>query len=151
MSFTDAANPRFFQESPQKFWFFYGHRYNIYRKTEPHGGFKNLLEIGNTHMNGNYFVFTSNVDNHFQRAGFPDDKIVECHGSIMHFQCSFCWDIYEADVDSVDICIDKFEAKSIPSCPKCKRAVRPNILMFGDWDWLGERPEEQQERFKEWA
>ena len=26
-------------------------------------------------------------DGQFQRAGFPDDSIVECHGSIHHLQC----------------------------------------------------------------
>ena len=65
MSFADAANPAFFQSDPHKFWFFYGHRFNKYIETEPHPGFKNLLRIGNELMDGNYFVFTSNVDNHF--------------------------------------------------------------------------------------
>ena len=68
-------------------------------------------------MAGNYFVFTSNVDNHFSKAGFDQDKIAECHGSIMHFQCSSCWDIFEADLDEIDICTDSYEAKSIPRCP----------------------------------
>ena len=33
-----------------------------------------------------YFVFTSNVDGHFQKAGFPENKVVECHGSINFLQ-----------------------------------------------------------------
>ena len=70
MSFSDAANPRFFREEPFKFWFFYGHRYNIYRKTNPHAGFVDMLRLGQKQMNENYFVFTSNVDNHFSKAGF---------------------------------------------------------------------------------
>ena len=87
MSFSDAANPRFFLQDPHKFWFFYGHRYNIYKHARPHQGYKDMLRIGEKLMDGNYFVFTSNVDNHFSRAGFESEKIVECHGSIMHFQC----------------------------------------------------------------
>jgi hypothetical protein len=33
------------------------------------------------------FVFTSNVDGQFQKAGFAEDRVSECHGSIHHLQC----------------------------------------------------------------
>ena len=93
-------------------------------------------------MGNNYFVFTSNVDNHFKFAGFDETKILECHGSIFHFQCPCLWEIYEADVDQIEIDTENFVAKTIPTCPNsCNDAVRPNILMFGDWDWLPERTE----------
>ena len=45
MSFSDAANPAFFQQDPHKFWFFYGHRFNSYRKVKPHQGFNDLLKL----------------------------------------------------------------------------------------------------------
>ena len=67
----------------------------------------------------NYFVFTSNVDGHFMRAGFEPDKIVECHGSIFHFQCNNCWQIYEANIEAVEINMQTYEAMKIPKCPKC--------------------------------
>src|ERR1700746_1574216 len=34
------------------------------------------------------FVFTSNVDGHFQKARFPDNRVLECHGSIHLLQCA---------------------------------------------------------------
>jgi hypothetical protein len=45
------------------------------------------------------FVFTSKVDGQFQRAGFHDEQLVECHGSIHHLQCSrpCSEDIWPAD------------------------------------------------------
>ena len=150
MSFSDAANPRFFHQDPHKFWFFYGHRYNIYREKFPHQGFKDMLEIGEKTMNGNYFVFTSNVDNHFSKAGFDDERIIECHGSIMHFQCPCKWEVYEADVDKIELDETTYEAKSIPKCPGCDAPVRPNILMFGDFDWISDRTYSQEERFRRW-
>ena len=94
MSFSDAANPNFFSARPQHFWFFYGHRYNSYQEHSPHKGFKILLEICSEFKNDDYFVYTSNVDGHFQKAGFPESKIIECHGSINHYQCSNCHIIY---------------------------------------------------------
>ena len=36
LSFVEAANPQFFHSNPSQFWFFYGHRYNLYRETTPH-------------------------------------------------------------------------------------------------------------------
>jgi NAD-dependent SIR2 family protein deacetylase len=33
------------------------------------------------------FVVTTNVDGHFQRAGFPAEQIWEMHGSIHQLQC----------------------------------------------------------------
>ncbi|WP_332460139.1 Sir2 family NAD-dependent protein deacetylase, partial [Caballeronia calidae] len=33
-------------------------------------------------------AYTSNVDGHFQAAGFPADRVVECHGSIHTVQCA---------------------------------------------------------------
>jgi len=33
-----------------------------------------------------YFIYTSNVDGQFQKAGFDPLRLVECHGSIHHYQ-----------------------------------------------------------------
>ncbi|MCP5213344.1 MAG: hypothetical protein H6998_20695 [Hahellaceae bacterium] len=37
---------------------------------------------------GGCFVYTSNVDGHFQRSGFSPASIYECHGSIFKYQCA---------------------------------------------------------------
>ena len=82
------ANPIWFTTNPPMAWAFYGHRYNLYKNTIPHDGFKMLLDLVKE-KNDNYFIFTSNVDGQFQKAGFDSDKIIECHGSISHFQCLY--------------------------------------------------------------
>lgn len=89
LSFEEMANPSWFNENPHLAWAFYGHRLNLYRKTPPHPGFRQLLEAA-TSKSAGYFVFTSNVDGHFQKVGFAPDRIVECHGSIQRFQCTAC-------------------------------------------------------------
>ena len=86
-SFTDMANPAAFSRTPRAAWAFYGHRLGLYRRTRPHDGFARLLEFG-SRLNGGVFVFTSNVDGHFQKSGFDHALIVECHGSIHHLQCT---------------------------------------------------------------
>ena len=152
LSFAEMANPAWFTQNPHLAWGFYGHRLNLYRKTAPHQGFRQLLEMGRAKPQG-YFVFTSNVDGQFQRAGFAAERIVECHGSIHHLQCSAsCSDeIWEADDETVNVDEGSFRAlEPLPKCRNCSELARPNILMFGDWSWLGHRADAQQQRFARW-
>ena len=37
-----------------------------------------------------------------------------------------------------------------PLCPECGKMARPNILMFGDWDWLDRRSQYQFKRYADW-
>ncbi len=74
ISFSDMANPRWFEIKPYLAWAFYGHRLNLYRKTIPHEGFSQLLELAGQKP-GKYFVFTSNVDGQFQKAGYSENRI----------------------------------------------------------------------------
>lgn len=86
LDFVSLANPRWFAEDPELAWGFYGHRMGLYRQTNPHEGFGILRRWASRLPQGG-FVFTSNVDGHFQRAGFAPDRIVEVHGSFHGMQC----------------------------------------------------------------
>ena len=83
LTLPETSTPRWFANDPHFAWGFFGHRYNLYHSAQPHKGFSILRKWGESKEFG-YFVFTSNVDGHFQKAGFLEDRIVECHGSI-HF------------------------------------------------------------------
>jgi NAD-dependent SIR2 family protein deacetylase len=150
--FVEIANPHNFDTHPELAWGFYGHRLALYRATVPHAGFTILRDIG-TRLKHGAFVFTSNVDGQFQRAGFDDGRLVECHGSIHHLQCTRpCSDtIWPAD--AVDPVIDPatcLMAPPLPRCPHCGALARPNILMFGDGRWLDARTEDQYARLERW-
>lgn len=152
ISFVEMANPHWFEANPPLAWGFYGHRLNLYRKTKPHKGFQLLLDIAKKKP-GKYFVFTSNVDGQFQKAGFAEERIEECHGSILHLQClnNCTTHIWKADKIAIDIDKETFEAKApLPGCPYCGGLSRPNILMFGDWGWNGRRSAGQSAKFKNW-
>ena len=152
ISFSGMANPDWFHSNPKLAWAFYGHRLNLYRTTIPHKGFDILLAWARK-KNDNYFVFTSNVDGQFQKAGFSDDKIEECHGSIHHFQClSPCRnDIWNAENIQVEVDESVFKAQEpLPLCPNCGELARPNILMFGDWSWISHRTREQSNSLQNW-
>jgi NAD-dependent SIR2 family protein deacetylase len=111
-----------------------------------------LLDIAR-HLPDGAFVFTSNVDGQFQKAGFDARRIVECHGSIHHLQCMNACDgrIWSADGFQPEIDVDACElTNALPSCPGCGGLARPNILMFGDWDWIERRAQAQQTRLAAW-
>ena len=81
--FEEMANPQKFQDNVRLAWGFYGHRLNLYRKTVPHNGFSILQKWT---KNKPFFIYTSNVDGQFQKAGFSEPHIIEIHGSIHHLQ-----------------------------------------------------------------
>ncbi|MGE4550796.1 MAG: Sir2 family NAD-dependent protein deacetylase [Opitutales bacterium] len=152
LRFEEMANPRWFAEDPEFAWGCYGHRLNLYRETIPHEGFGILRKWGDA-MSGGVFVYTSNVDGHFQRAGFDKHQVLECHGSLNHLQClKGCGqEIWSAEHCMVEVDEDTLRAAHpLPSCPTCGELARPNVLMFGDWDWDSSRSSEQQRRHQQW-
>ncbi|MFO0959282.1 MAG: Sir2 family NAD-dependent protein deacetylase [Isosphaeraceae bacterium] len=152
LRFEELANPRWFASDPALAWGFYGHRRNLYRATQPHEGFS-ILRRWAERMPRGYFVVTSNVDGHFQKAGFRSERVVEVHGAIDWCQClNRCGiGIYKATKDDVAIDPETFRAAGpLPSCPTCEALARPNILMFGDGGWDAERTSAQYARLSRW-
>ena len=152
MSFHDIANGHDFASHPELAWGFYGHRLNLYRHTTPHAGFE-ILRRWASRMQHGAFVFTSNVDGHFQKSGFPDNRIAECHGSIHTLQCTKACSTNLWSADDLAPEIDEEQClliSSLPRCPKCGSVARPNILMFNDWDWIETNAKRQRMRFEAW-
>jgi len=152
LSFSELANPQWFESDPALAWGFYGHRLNLYRATEPHAGFQ-ILQSWARRMKHGAFVFTSNVDGHFQRAGFDPERVVEIHGSIHWLQCTRGCGTGPFPADSFEIAVDESTMRAVepfPFCPSCRELARPNVLMFGDWEWAGVRAALQQQRLQTW-
>jgi NAD-dependent SIR2 family protein deacetylase len=150
--FSHLSRPAWFDSDPAEAWGFYGHRLKLYRTKQPHEGFTLLRRWAESRPFG-YFVFTSNVDGHFQKAGFAEDRIFECHGSIHHLQCArlCCSQIWPAEDISVAIDEEAFRALlPLPSCSRCGGVARPNIVLFDDLDCLPTRTAEQRRRYRDW-
>jgi NAD-dependent SIR2 family protein deacetylase len=150
LGFVDLADPAHFDADPELAWGFYGHRLGLYRATVPHAGFGILRNWGERLTHG-VRVFTSNVDGQFQGAGF--DGVVEAHGSIHHLQClrPCSADVWPAG--DVEVCVDEDTMRAVPPLPRCRRCgglARPNILMFGDWTWIGEAADAQERKLADW-
>jgi len=152
LSFVDLANPEWFERDPRLAWGFYGHRLNLYRRTRPHAGFT-WLRIWMERCPHRGFVFTSNVDGQFQLAGFPEERMLECHGSIHRLQqCDETrgkiW-----DATQVVVTVDETTMRAVgdlPTDPASGFLARPNILMFNDALWNSAVAEAQQQRYRGW-
>ncbi len=151
LRFEEMANPQWFEKDPALAWAFYGHRLHLYRDTVPHRGFEILKKLSNTKKYKS-FVFTSNVDGQFQKAGFDEAHIMECHGSIHHLQCiqNCQGKIWSAEDVEIEIDEDFRAQEPLPRCPDCGALARPNILMFGDWGWESSRTDAQSRRLQSW-
>ncbi|KNC46576.1 silent information regulator protein Sir2 [Thecamonas trahens ATCC 50062] len=166
LEFHEVSTPKWFDEDPTMAWGFFGHRHQLYTAAEPHSGYHRLLELisakepigvtngGEDDDGGDVppgFVFTSNVDGAFVKAGYPPQAIVECHGSLGHLQCvAPCSDAIWTAPDGLSIVVDEDTfraAEPLPACGACGGLARPNVLMFGDWRWVADRTEAQEERY----
>ena len=151
-SFEGIANPAGFVSNPRLTWGFYGHRLALYRETVPHAGFGIVQKWASTMMHG-AFVFTSNVDGQFQKAGLGSDRIVECHGTIHRLQCADACtnDTWPAGqffpaVNEASCMLEN----EMPTCPHCGALARPNILMFEDWSWVSKDTDRQERQLAAW-
>jgi NAD-dependent SIR2 family protein deacetylase len=106
-----------------------------------------------TSKQDNYFIFTSNVDGQFQKAGFDAQKIVERHGSIHFNQCvePCSTEVWSNEGEQLEVNLDTFLAtNTLPTCKHCGVLARPNILMFGDWGYQDTRQRKQEQRLHDW-
>ncbi len=155
LRFEEMANPRWFREDPELAWGFYGHRHELYLKARPHRGYDILLDWESRYGISS-FVYTSNVDGHFSRAGWKEERILECHGSLFRLQCmeSCGQPIWETEADGppiVEVCETNLRAfPPLPRCPLCGSLARPNLLMFSDFEWDASVKLAQERRMRQW-
>ncbi|OEE32803.1 SIR2 family NAD-dependent protein deacylase [Vibrio anguillarum] len=150
INFANVANPHFLLQSPKAFWWFYGQRFELYNQSMPHWGYQ-IIKSWLYRKDG--FVFTSNVDGHFEKIGIAKNKIVECHGSIHFLQCSIncCSSLWRIEV--LPFSLNKHSCDvtgPLPECPNCGNYARPAIHMFNDAQWNGVRTSLQWDRFDDW-
>jgi len=153
LDFVEMANPEWFKRDPALAWGFYGHRLNLYRRTEPHAGFA-LMKAWAEAKPEEWFVFTSNVDEHFQKAGFNAQRVLECHGSIHRLQCPYYCEYATWSAEDIEIVVDEETLRAtgpLPTCPRCGNIARPNLLMFNDPSWVSDRYDGRQKFLFGWS
>lgn len=134
-----------FTRQPEQAWAFYGRALAVCQRTAPHDGYRLISQWAAKRRYGS-FVYTSNVDGHFQAAGFREDRVVECHGTIHRLHCATpCSDrLWHTDSLTGE------NAPALPACPNCGGLARPNFLLFGDDAWVPTRTLGQLANLRKW-
>ena len=155
-SYDEISSLKMWKEFPALAWGFKANFYTTMRDAEPHEGYYKLLDYVKHRKNGNYFVCTSNIDNYFERAGFDKDKIYEVHGTMKTLQCmdkrcsarNGVISMTDAHMPAFDK--TTFIGSNLPSCPYCPNILRPNVSMFGDFDFYGKPYEFARRKMDIW-
>lgn len=140
------SNWKLFETDPRFAWGFYGWRLENARRLQPHSGYKVLLDIAQSMPR--HQVFTSNVDGHFQRAGFDDSQVVEVHGSLHWLQGvdgRGCWPADDF-VPQIDLEVMRHTGDLPRTILGGHTLARPAVWMLEDWAFNHTRPEAAKRR-----
>ncbi|KAI6250834.1 NAD-dependent protein deacetylase hst2-1 [Erysiphe necator] len=74
-------------------------------------------------------LFTQNIDGLERKAGLPEEKVVEAHGSFASNSCIDCKTQFSCELMKIAI-----ETGDVPHClvPQCNGLVKPDIVFFGE-------------------
>ncbi|MFP3880417.1 MAG: SIR2 family NAD-dependent protein deacylase [Dehalococcoidia bacterium] len=73
-------------------------------------------------------VITQNIDNLHQKAGIPEDKVFELHGSMRWVVCLGCGRRFPLS----EVLQKVEEGIELPDCPDCGNILKPDVVFFGE-------------------
>ncbi len=121
----EVAHIDAFRRDPQRFWHFYGDRFQTLEGKEPNGAHRALARLEHAGLLST--VITQNIDRLHAKAGSRD--LVEVHGSIEHSSCPRCGARHPlADVRARQAA----DAAGVPRCD-CGAPLRPEVVLFGEY------------------
>jgi NAD-dependent SIR2 family protein deacetylase len=123
--------------SQEEKWAFFSRMYEYFLiNKEASQVMKNLYELV---KDKNYFVVTSNIDDHFTLAGFPKERLFEIEGNCRNLQCSHgCHNkIYPGDDVLSKMAQNqengKVPSNLIPKCSECGGPMQVHIELDGNF------------------
>ena len=116
----EYASIEAFLADPAKVWDFYAKRLDVLGRAEPNEGHRALADL--ERRGWVQAVVTQNIDRLHARAGSKD--VVEVHGSIASSSCLDCGEVVPME--------DVVALLPLPPCPRCGRALKPDVVMFGE-------------------
>jgi NAD-dependent deacetylase len=119
----EVAHIDAWRADPERFWSFYGERFQTLGDKQPNGAHLALVELERRGML--QAVITQNIDMLHRRAGTRE--LIEVHGSIASCSCLSCG----ARVQSAQVLAGLAEA-TVPECV-CGRPLKPDVVLFGEF------------------
>jgi NAD-dependent deacetylase len=121
----EVAHIDAWRADPERFWHFYGSRFQALRDKQPNGAHLALVEL---EQRGKLAaVITQNIDRLHARAGTTE--LIEVHGTIDHSSCLDCLAQYPLDEVQQRL---QDSPVSVPCCD-CGRPLKPDVVLFGEF------------------
>ena len=121
----EVAHIDAWRADPERFWHFYGNRFQTLRDKQPNGAHRVLVEL---EQRGKLAaVVTQNIDRLHKRAGTRE--LVEVHGTIDHSSCLDCGAQYP--LEDVQRRLEESPV-SVPCCD-CGQPLKPDVVLFGEF------------------
>ncbi|MGI8713716.1 MAG: SIR2 family NAD-dependent protein deacylase [Solirubrobacteraceae bacterium] len=121
----EVAHIDVFRRDPQRFWQFYGDRFQTLQHKRPNGAHRALARLEQAGLLD--AVITQNIDRLHAQAG--SRELVEVHGTIDHSSCLDCGGRYPlADVRARQLA----DAAGIPR-GDCGHPLKPDVVLFGEY------------------
>ena len=119
----EVAHIDAWRADPERFWGFYGDRFQTLGDKAPNGAHQALVELeGRGLLDA---VVTQNIDMLHRKAGTRD--LIEVHGSIASCSCLACGERY-----ALDEVIARIAGATVPQCA-CGRPLKPEVVLFGEF------------------
>jgi NAD-dependent deacetylase len=121
----EVAHIDAWRADPERFWHFYGNRFQTLRDKQPNGAHAALVEL---ERRGKLdAVVTQNIDMLHRKAGARE--LVEVHGTIEHSSCLTCGAQYPLDEVQTRL---EHSSISVPHCD-CGQPLKPDVVLFGEF------------------
>jgi NAD-dependent deacetylase len=121
----EVAHIDVFRRDPERFWHFYGSRFQALELKRPNKAHEALVALERAGMLD--AVVTQNIDQLHARAGSTEP--VEVHGTIAQSSCMSCRAQYPlADVRARQA----DDEQGIPRC-ECGHPLKPDVVLFGEY------------------
>jgi len=121
----EVAHIDVFRRDPERFWLFYGERFQSLEHTQPNRAHEALAELERVGLLD--AVITQNIDRLHARAGTRE--LIEVHGTIAHSSCLVCGCRYPlADVRARQAA----QEDQVPRC-ECGQPLKPDVVLFGEY------------------
>ena len=121
----EVAHIDVFRADPQRFWHFYGQRFQTLEDKRPNRAHEALAELEQAGLQD--AVITQNIDRLHAQAGTRE--LIEVHGTIAHSSCLRCGVRYPlAEVRDRQAA----DADHVPRCD-CGTPLKPDVVLFGEY------------------
>lgn len=120
----EVAHIDVFRRDPERFWQFYGARFNALRDKAANGAHRALAELERRGIVE--AVVTQNIDGLHRAAGTRD--LIEVHGSIGTSSCLGCGAGFE--LAEVRRRLEE-DIDGVPRCD-CGKPLKPDVVLFGE-------------------